>query len=161
MTKLDDLLNIKNQNAEMQIAIKDTDEINQSISAIETDVSLASKIDTALPIINDIMRHDNDMDEIAKKAIDSYHDLCSMADNTPAMYSGKIYEVASTMLRTAMDAKEAKLQKKLRIVELQLKKLRIDKIKDDSGAEVETSGSTFDRNDLLKLLKEANSDKGK
>jgi glucosamine 6-phosphate synthetase-like amidotransferase/phosphosugar isomerase protein len=161
MTKLDDLLNIKNQNAAMQVAIKDTDDINESLSVIETDVSLANKIDSALPIISDIMKHDSEMDDIAKKAIDSYNDLCSMADNTPAMYSGKIYEVASTMLRTAMDAKEAKLQKKLKIIELQLKKLRIDKIKDDSGIEAEVSGSTFDRNDLLQMLKNSNTSKGK
>lgn len=153
--RLEDLINIPSI-SEMKDAINKTEELSSAIDESGVEFTLNEKLEAALPIVADIMAHDTDMDDIAKKAIDSYNDLCDMADNTPAMYSGKIYEVAANMLRTAMDAREAKLQKKLRIVEMQLKKLRIDKVKDESGnGDPGASGNsnTFDRNELLALLK--------
>lgn len=152
--KLEDLINIP-PIAEMQAAIKQTDELSVAIDQSGVEFTLNEKLEAALPIVADIMAHDAEMDEISKKAIDSYNELCDMADNTPAMYSGKIYEVAANMLRTAMDAREAKLQKKLRIVEMQLKKLRIDKVKDESGdgSNSPNNSNTFDRNELLELLR--------
>ena len=47
--------------------------------------------------------------------------------NVDSRYSGRIFEVASTMLRNAIDAKSNKIDKKLKMVELQLKKMKIDK----------------------------------
>lgn len=152
--KLEDLINIP-PIAEMQSAIDKTEELSEAIDASGVNFTLNEKLEAALPIVADIMAHDSEMDDIARKAIDSYNELCDMADNTPAMYSGKIYEVAANMLRTAMDAREAKLQKKLRIVEMQLKKLRIDKVKDESGDSPSSpnNSNVFDRNELLELLK--------
>ena len=60
-------------------------------------------------------------------------------------------------VRNAVDAKAAKMEKKLKMVELQLKKRKLDQ---ESGAEepIEAEGSIiFDRNELLKRI--ANSDK--
>lgn len=153
--RLEDLINIPSIN-DMKEAIDKTEELSAAIDQSGVEFTLNEKLEAALPIVADIMAHDSDMDDIAKKAIDSYNDLCDMADNTPAMYSGKIYEVAANMLRTAMDAREAKLQKKLRIVEMQLKKLRIDKVRDESGSSdsgANSNSNTFDRNELLELLK--------
>ena len=57
--------------------------------------------------------------------------------NVDSRYSGRIFEVASTMLRNAIDAKGSKIDKKLKMVELQLKKLKIDKTgKDDTGSQL-------------------------
>jgi hypothetical protein len=50
-------------------------------------------------------------------------------------YSGRIFEVASTMLRNAIDAKNNKITQKLKMVELQLKKLKIDKDGSDDVSE--------------------------
>ena len=77
--------------------------------------------------------------------------------NVDSRYSGRIFEVASTMLRNAIDAKGSKIDKKLKMVELQLKKRKLDQ---ESGGEepIEAEGSIiFDRNELLKRI--ANSDK--
>lgn len=152
--KLEDLINIP-PISEMQAAIERSEELSVAIDNSGVTFTLNDKLEAALPIVADIMAHDNEMDDIAGRALSSYNELCNMADNTPAMYSGKIYEVAANMLRTAMDAREAKLQKKLRIVEMQLKKLRIDKVKDESGESVTTNSNSnvFDRNELLELLK--------
>ena len=74
--------------------------------------------------------------------------------NVDSRYSGRIFEVASTMLRNAIDAKGSKIDKKLKMVELQLKKLKIDKTgKDDLGTIEESDGFVIsDRNELMKKL---------
>ena len=74
--------------------------------------------------------------------------------NVDSRYSGRIFEVASTMLRNAIDAKGSKIDKKLKMVELQLKKLKIDKTgKDDLGSIEESDGFVIsDRNELMKKL---------
>jgi len=58
------------------------------------------------------------------------------------------------MLRNAIDAKGSKIDKKLKMVELQLKKLKIDKTgKDDLGTIEESDGFVIsDRNELMKKL---------
>ena len=74
--------------------------------------------------------------------------------NVDSRYSGRIFEVASTMLRNAIDAKGSKIDKKLKMVELQLKKLKIDKTgKDDISEPIESEGTIItDRNELMKKL---------
>ena len=74
--------------------------------------------------------------------------------NVDSRYSGRIFEVASTMLRNAIDAKSNKIDKKLKMVELQLKKMKIDQSGDkDMGTVEESEGFVIsDRNDLMKKL---------
>ena len=74
--------------------------------------------------------------------------------NVDSRYSGRIFEVASTMLRNAIDAKSSKIDKKLKMVELQLKKLNIDKKGgNDTGTIEESDGFVIsDRNELMKKL---------
>jgi hypothetical protein len=74
--------------------------------------------------------------------------------NVESRYSGRVFEVAGQMLKTNLDAKVAKLDKKLKMVELQLKKEKQDK---DAGTEDNVvSGDGYvvtDRNSLLEKLK--------
>jgi hypothetical protein len=74
--------------------------------------------------------------------------------------SGKIFEVAATMLKNAVDAKHAKLDKKLRIIELQLKKEKMDR---DANKSAAINGPVVDavvvtgRNELLdEMMKKLN-----
>jgi hypothetical protein len=46
--------------------------------------------------------------------------------NSEARHAGKFFEVAQTMMKNAIEAKNAKADKKLRMIELQLKKQRVD-----------------------------------
>ena len=74
--------------------------------------------------------------------------------NVESRYSGRVFEVAGQMLKTNLDAKTAKLDKKLKMVELQLRKEKQDK---DAGPESSTiSGDRYvvtDRNSLIEKLK--------
>jgi hypothetical protein len=135
-------------------------EASQIMSALTT----AEKVDHALPIVNGLDTHDNEMDDIADKAVNTFNNLIVLGGNVPDMHAGKIYEVAGQMLKTALEAKNAKAEKKLRMIELQLKKVRAEQIDLDqgNGERKAAGGVEFDRNELLKHIvssKNENSDK--
>jgi hypothetical protein len=74
--------------------------------------------------------------------------------NVEVRYSGRIFEVASSMMGNAIAAKTAKIDKKLKAVDLQLKKLKIDKDSNDDPNDI-INGQGYvitDRNELLKKL---------
>lgn len=116
-------------------------------------LSNSEKVDLALTSVTGLLEHDNEMDDIAAKAITSFNDLTDLGKNVPDMHIGKIYEVASSMLKTAMEAKDAKVAKKLKILDLQIKKMKIDNdISPDESGDSSVGGSEFDRNELLKHI---------
>jgi hypothetical protein len=93
------------------------------------------------------------LDKLAVEAEESYKNLMDLGMNVDSRYSGRIFEVASTMLRNAIDAKSNKIDKKLKMVELQLKKQKIDQgNKDDTGIEEQDGFVISDRNELMKKL---------
>ena len=119
-------------------------------------LSTAEKIDRALPQVTGLESEDVDMDTYSTEAMKSYRDLMDLGMNVEVRHSGKLFEVASSMLKNAVEAKNAKLEKKLRMVELQLKKQRVDqmnKTNDNSADIVEGEGYVVgDRNELLKQI---------
>ena len=113
------------------------------------------KVAAAIPQVKGLGElSDLELDKLALEAEDSYKNLMDLGMNVDSRYSGRIFEVASTMLRNAIDAKSNKIDKKLKMVELQLKKLKIDKTgKDDISDPVEAEGTIItDRNELMKKL---------
>ena len=133
-------------------------EVTEAYAAL----SAMEKVDIALPAITDIHEHDIEMDEISKQAMQSYKDMMSLGSNVTDMHAGKIYEVAIASLKTALDAKNSKAQHKLRIIELQLKKARLDQIANEEGGNSPGRGGEFDRNELMKHITEAGkADKGR
>ena len=152
----------KHQDSQEDIQEKD-DKQTQENSVQNTDatpilkaITTAEKIDRALPQVTGLDAEDKDMDTYATEAMKSYQDLMNLGMNVEVRHSGKLFEVASTMLKNAVEAKNAKLEKKLRMVELQLKKQRVDQMnnKGDSSADiVEGEGYVVgDRNELLKQI---------
>jgi hypothetical protein len=113
------------------------------------------KIDAALPTVRDLDTGDKELDDLATKAQETFDNLMDLGFNVDSRYSSEIFAVASTMLGHALTAKTAKLNKKLKMVDLQLKKLKMDQ---DQAAKapdenVETAhGQVLSRNDLLERL---------
>jgi len=83
--------------------------------------------------------------------------------NVEARYSGTILQTAGVLLGHAITAKQAKIDKKLRVVDLQLKKLRLDQTAAKAGQNntlppIDGQAIVLDRNELLKqILNENNS----
>ena len=127
----------------------------QTAKALEKTYQEFDKIAASLPQVKGLGDlSDLELDKLAMEAEESYKNLMDLGMNVDSRYSGRIFEVASSMLRNAIDAKSQKIDKKLKIVELQLKKLKIDKDGSDSGSEpVESEGMIIsDRNELMKKL---------
>lgn len=120
------------------------------------------KISASLPQVKglgDIA--DSEFDVLAQRATDAYDDLIDLGMNVEARYSARIFEVAGSMLKNAIDAKSAKIDKKLKIIELQLKKQKLDQdsasANEDNGVNLSGDGVIIaDRNSLIEKLKNMN-----
>ena len=124
----------------------------------EVDLAI-DKIDAALPTVRDLETGDNELDELAKLAQDKAEDLMDLGMNVEPRFSGVILQTAGVLLGHAITAKTAKLDKKLKMVQLQLAKAKLDyqiekDAKNANPAEeaVEGHGIVFDRNELLKQI---------
>lgn len=118
-------------------------------------MSKADKIDAALPMVENLEASDGEMDDIADTAKDTFKDLMDLGMNVEARYAGDIFSTAARMLDTALNAKGAKIDRKLKMIDLQLKKARIDQVQakqDDSTDSDEGNAVVLDRNALLEKL---------
>lgn len=117
------------------------------------------KIASALPQVKGLGDiSDSELDALAQRATDAYDDLMDLGMNVEPRYSSRVFEVASTMLKNAIDAKSAKIDKKLKMIELQLKKAKLDqdaqgKDSDGAGAIAGEGVLITDRNSLLEKLR--------
>ena len=122
----------------------------------QRDIAELDKISAALPQVKGLGElADKELNEVAEKSMNAYEDLMDLGMNVEARYSGRVFEVAGNMLKTNLDAKVAKLDKKLKMVELQLKKEKNDKDGGESPDGI-VSGEGYvvtDRNSLLEKLK--------
>ena len=93
------------------------------------------------------------MDEIAKQAVESYEQLMTLGMNMTDMAAGPVFNNAANMLKIALEAKDSKVTRKLKQVDLMLKKERLDQTKKNSAGDPEEVNATIlDRNELLKVL---------
>ena len=120
------------------------------------DMAEFDKIAAALPQVKGLGDiSDTEFDALAQRATDAYDDLMDLGMNVEARYSGRIFEVAGGMLKNAIDAKAAKIDKKLKMIELQLKKQKLDQDSNENdGVNLNGDGYVIaDRNSLIEKLK--------
>ena len=160
--KLEDLLNLPDAKEFIQEA---EDKKSQAVAAQEAsfrDIEDLDKIAAALPSVKGLGdAADAELNEVANKAMQAYDDLMDLGMNVESRYSGRVFEVAGTMLKTNLDAKVAKMDKKLKMIELQLKKQKADADTFSSPAGM-SEGDGYvvtDRNSLLEKLKGMKDDK--
>ena len=112
------------------------------------------KVAAALPQVKGLGElSDIELDKLAVEAEESYKNLMDLGMNVDSRYSGRIFEVAGNFLRNAIDAKSGKIDKKLKMIELQLKKQKLDQSNKDGGPIEESDGFVIsDRNELMKKL---------
>ena len=121
------------------------------------------KIAAALPQVRGLgSKADEELEDIAQKALTAYEDLMDLGMNVESRYSGRVFETAGGMLKTALDSKVAKMDKKLKMIELQLKKEKMDRDGNKGGDGDIVNGEGYvvtDRNSLLERLKGLDKDK--
>lgn len=155
MKKLEDLLNLPESRHIIEGESPSVEpEVEETIVRSHKELD---KITAALPQVKGLGDiGDTELDEVSSKSIAAYDDLMDLGMNVESRYSGRIFEVAGQMLKINLDSKVAKLDKKLKMVELQLKKEKLDKDNEHnlSNEIVEAEGYVVsDRNSLLAKLK--------
>ena len=168
--KLEDILNLPNvKEAFKEVDKKEKDkaikEANGTVSNKNLDPQTKAnleksyrefdKVAAALPQVKGLGElSDLELDKLAIEAEESYKNLMDLGMNVDSRYSGRIFEVAGNFLRNAIDAKSNKIDKKLKMVELQMKKMKLDQGAEKGGSPVEESEGFVisDRNELMKKL---------
>ena len=109
-----------------------------------------------MPQVKGLEAADEEMDELARMATDSYKDLMDLGMQVESRFSSEIFNSASSMLGHAITAKTAKINKKLKMLDMQLKKAQLDAKLASKNEEIQNipvgEAQSFDRNELLKML---------
>lgn len=158
--KLEDLFNLDNSHeTEVPPVEPEVNEVetpvHEEVNSLEKTAQEIQRITSTLPQMQELDNlDDNELDHLAGKAEQAYDDLMDLGMNVEVRYAGRIFEVASSMMGNAIAAKTAKIDKKLKAVDLQLKKLKID---NDKGGDQDNvlNGQGYvitDRNELIKRL---------
>jgi hypothetical protein len=162
--KLESLFNLPEHPQEINIeeAKQVIDNNKEVIEAVNTAID---KIDAALPLVRDLDSGDKELDDLAELAKDKFNDLMDLGLNIDARFSGPIFQTAGTLLGHAITAKTAKMDKKLRMIQLQLSKQRLDlqakKLEADGDVPIEGQGIVLDRNALLQQILSRPADQNK
>ena len=158
--KLEQLLDLPSAQEPELVTPAPKADVPATVVNLQNQLEEFDKISSALPKVEGLgTMSDTELDGLAQKAEDAFDDLMDLGMNVEAKYGSRMFEVAGNMLKTALDAKSAKIDKKLKMVELQLKKLAIDKKNTGASEDDPVEGKGYiitDRNSLLEKLKNVN-----
>ena len=156
--KLEELFNLNEQAQpvpEVELAVETPVKDHTPVRSIDESYAEVERITQSLPAINELNDlGDAELDDLANKAEKAYDELMDLGMNVEVRYSSRIFEVASSMLGHAITAKTNKVEKKLKAIDLQLKKDKIDTDNNEDPNDV-INGQGYvitDRNELIKKL---------
>ena len=159
--KLEEIFDIDPTEKPWDKATDDTAETSTDLvpeKSLDETFSAIDKIEEALPMVKGLESSDADMDELAEQAKESFSELMNLGMNVDSRYASDILSVASQMLGHAITAKTAKANKKLKMIDLQLRKARLDQTASKDPENQEThSAQLVDRNELLNTLRQSKS----
>lgn len=153
--KLEELFELSSGDNDLTIPLP---EVTEEVT--ENALNTLDKIEAALPQVKGLEAADTEMDELAAMATSSYKDLMDLGMQVESRFSSEIFNSASSMLGHAITAKTAKINKKLKMLDLQLKKAQLDAKNAAKSEEIENTplgdGQALDRNELLKMFNSKN-----
>lgn len=161
--KLEELFGLNDQDDDLQ-SVLPTQEENYDLSPTISQETLKTieKVESALPTVKGLEATDREMDDFSDLAKEAFNNLMDLGLQVDARFSAEIFNSASSMLGHAISAKTAKVNKKLKMIDLQLKKAELDRklavqaAKTDSTEDVESAnlgvGMIVDRNELIRQV---------
>lgn len=149
MRKLEELFDMPVTAAEVNHSVPVIPERIEQMAAIDLAID---KIEAALPQVRGLELTDQELDDLSQLAINGYKDLSDLGMQVDSRFAAEIFSVASNMLGHAITAKTAKLDKKLKMIDLQLKKLRLDQTAAPPETAQQGQGQVLSRNDLLQRI---------
>ena len=161
--KLEELLDLPEVKETMEQVEKPepSKEVRKETVNLERSIAEFDKISAALPMVKGLGELAyKELYELEEKAKQSYEDLMDLGMNVESRYAGRVFETASNMLKNAIEAKSQKLDKKLKMVELQLKKQNLDQKAGENVDTVDAEGYVvMDRNAILERILNKDQDK--
>lgn len=159
--KLEELFDLAPTEDDVNVSVPIIAENKSQLAALDDAID---KIDDALPAVRGLDATDQEMDELAGLATGTFKDLMDLGFQVDSRFASEIFSVASNMLGHAITAKTAKLDKKLKMIDLQMKKMRLDqqqaaldaKAEPEEGAVQQGTGMVLSRNDLLQRIIDGN-----
>ena len=156
--KLEELFDLPTDQPD-SVETEPSNDIERNLPILPDALNTLDKIESSLPAVKGLEASDDEMDELASNAKESFDNLMDLGMQVDSRYASEIFSVASQMLGHAITAKNAKINKKLKMIELQLKKVRLDQQSGDDPSIPTATGQILDRNDLLKaILKKSGDD---
>ena len=148
--KLSELFDLPPTEDDINTSVPSILENREQLQALDETID---KVEAALPQVRGLESSDQEMDELASLAVAGYKDLTDLGMQVDSRFAAEIFSVASNMLGHAITAKTAKLDKKLKMIDLQLKKMRLDQTANKDPEATQTAhGMVLSRNDLLERL---------
>jgi hypothetical protein len=148
--KLETLLNIEEK---APLKIKSNEETQAEVASIQQSYNEITEMAKGLPRIRELENlGERELEKLAKKAEAAYDDLMDLGMNVEVRYASRIFEVASSMLGHSISANTAKIDKKLKAVDMQLKKLKMENRAPEDDMIDGTAYVTLDRNALMSKL---------
>jgi len=162
--KIEDVFDLPPMEKEYEDEPIKQEETGLDLAQLQQQLDVADKIDAALPMVRDLEALDADMDNYAQKAMHAFQDLMDLGQNVEDRHAAAIFDTASKMMTNAITAKTAKMDKKLKMVQLQLQKAKFDAQEAKSRGDTSIQGEAEefeDRNALINAVinKMNNSDK--
>ena len=104
-----------------------TEEVKNEIAEIEGEMSMVERAQAALPTVEGLEQLDREMDAYATKAMETFEDLVDLGKNVEDRHAAPIFDSAAKMIAAALQAKQAKMDKKMKMIELQMRQARLEK----------------------------------
>lgn len=135
-----------------------------SLADIQEKMVEVDKINAALSPVTNLESLDEDMDRYARMSVDAYEDLLDIGKNVEDRHAAAIFDSAAKMMSNALTAKTTKADKKLKVIQMQLQKEKLDleKLKlehkmlsnktPEEGEPLKGSGMVLDRNELIRQI---------
>jgi len=160
--KIEEVFNMSSHDTSVNQPIQE-EETGFDLESMQQALDTADKIDQALPAVRDLESLDKDMDEYAQQAMDAFKDLMDLGQNVEDRHAAPVFDSASKMMTNAITAKTAKMDKKLKMIEMQMRKRKLDleekKVEmqiakmdgatDNSNDALSGEAQEFDRSDLI------------
>jgi hypothetical protein len=147
--KLESLFDLPSSDTEDTVV---TPESQPTFPVLPETLDALDKIEAALPAVRGLEASDQEMDELAAKATKEFDNLMDLGMQVDSRFASEIFSVASQMLGHAITAKTAKMNKKLKMIDLQLKKAKLDKDDVNNNNIPTGQGAVLDRNELLSRI---------
>lgn len=102
-------------------------EVQAEIEKTQGTMSVVDRADISLStVVTGLETVEHEMDEYAKRAMDTFDELVDLGKSVEDRNAAPIYDSASKMLTAALQAKQSKLDRKVKMIELQQRQAKIE-----------------------------------